>query len=41
MLSLHQLIHQNKQKRNFYDEFKKKIQTHTNEKSCADTFERQ
>ena len=37
MLSLHQLIQQNKQKRNFYDEFTKKSQTHTKEKSCTDT----
>ena len=41
MLSQHQLIHQNKQGRNFYDEFKKKRQTRTNEKCRTDTSERQ
>ena len=29
MLPLHQLIHQNQQERNFFDEIKKKNQTHT------------
>ena len=41
MLSLHQLMHQNKQERNFYDEFKKKSQTHTDKKQYMDTSERQ